>query len=283
MRSRADDVKGISEEERDELLLKALNYGLSSEALMKVSNYPNYNNCNTAADREKILRKAFRKQTTETAVIHKLSNLKQARTESVDKFFNKCYKYAKRLGDIKLTDAQNKYRLSARLRKEIMREVDTETYRSFSKGLKREIKSECFKSYQSDTRNPFKFLDMALEVEDRIRALKDDISETEDENEEIQQLNINTRKKKFHGTKMVGKSNKCYKCHKKGYPIIYLNCIYHNIRNEDYVGDRVRICYACRDKGKQSVYPCSQHKHKVFRRRSNPCRDCGVEFPCKNK
>ena len=166
-----------------------------------------------------------------------------------------------------------------------MREVNTETYRSFSKGLKREIKSECFKPYQSDTRNPFKLLDMANEVEERIRALKDDISETEDESEEIQQLNIDTRKKKSHKEKMGERSNKCYKCHKKGYLINYAHCIYHNIRNEDYVGSRVKICYACRDEEKQAVFPCI--KHRIFRRRrserSNPCRNCGEEFPCRDK
>ena len=54
-------------------------------------------------------------------------------------------------------------------------------------------------------------------VEERIRAMKDDISDTEDENEEIQQLNIDTRKKKFHKEKMGERSNKCYKCYKKGY------------------------------------------------------------------
>ena len=303
MRSRADDVNGISEDERDELLLKALNYGLSSKALMKVSDYPNYNNCRTAGDREKILRKAFRKQTTETAVIQKLGNLKQARSESVDQFFNKCYKYAKRLGDIKIIDAQNKHKLSTRVRQEIKREVETEAYRSFSKGLKREIKNECFKPYQSDTRDPFKFLEIASMVEERIRAMKDDISDTEDENEEIQELEIDTRKKKFHKTKgfrkqnlhkdkMAKKSSKCYKCKEKGLIIEYFDCIFHNTRNREYVGEKARICYACRDEGKQSVFPChAKHRNRENKgllkkgafKKSNPCRDCGEEFPCENK
>ena len=115
----------------------------------------------------------------------KLEDLKQGHTENVTDFFNRCYDYVEKIAKMKTL----KIGYSKKVQDKRRYKVESKVFRLFSKGLREEIKKECFRPDKNDTKALYKFLEEAIKEEENIKAAENGNSETENENSDTESEN----------------------------------------------------------------------------------------------
>ena len=124
----------------------------------------------------------------------KLGNLKQGHTENVTDFFNRCYDYVEEIARMKTL----KIGYSKKVQDKKRYRIETKVFRLFSKGLREEIKKECFRPDKSDTKALYKFLEEAVKEEENMKATESGNSETENENSDIESENSDKENENFN-------------------------------------------------------------------------------------
>ena len=115
----------------------------------------------------------------------KLEDLKQGHTENVTDFFNRCYDYVEKIARMNTL----KIGYSKKVQDKRRYKIESKVFRLFSKGLREEIKKECFRPDKNDTKALYKFLEEAVKEEENIKAAENGNSEIENENSDTESEN----------------------------------------------------------------------------------------------
>ena len=229
--SNLTDDTNLEGKAKSDIMKRLLKAGLSKGALKRLEKYPNSEEAKTTEDVKAIMRKCFRRFRSEEQITYKLSTLRQGNAK-IEEFYQNIVELGNILKEVKLNNAIARSQDGPETRARIRMEVESEIYKALSHGMRRDIKLECFRTYQEKATTHSQLFEAAQREEDLLASVEKARYDSEEDDVYYQGIE-NEREEKPRGKfrkfqETIERDKSCGFCKENGVKREYSKCRKHN-------------------------------------------------------